>query len=288
MATEKRLAYIDGYDHPHVISGQGTMGLEIIDQVRNLDAVVLPVGGGGLLAGVALAVKTVYPNIQIIGVESQKCASFQTAMDAGQPTKIDVDHSTTLTDALSVPEVGKNAFHIARRFVDKLVAVSEDHIGLAVLKLIESERAVVEGSGAAGVAALLGGYLPELHNKRVAVPLCGGNIDPSVLSSCIEKGLALDGRLVRFAITVNENSGGLARLIALLASVSARIRDMTQERVLIDNSIFTLKCNVLVEVRDFKHAQSVKTTLESTYNDVLWNSRTNNNSVHNICDDGLV
>ncbi|KAL9951142.1 hypothetical protein ACROYT_G043755 [Oculina patagonica] len=285
MATEKRLAYIDGSDHPHVIIGQGTMGLEIIDQVQNLDAVILPVGGGGLLAGVALAVKTVYPNIQIIGVESQTCASFQPAMDAGQPTKVNVDHRTTLTDALSVPEVGKNAFHIARGLVDKLVAVSEDHIGLAVLKLVESERTVVEGSGAAGVAALLGGYLPELQGKRVIVPLCGGNVDPSVLGSCIEKGLALDGRLVRFVITVDEQSGGLAGLIALLASVSARIRDMTQERVLLDNSISTMKCNVLVEVRDFRHAQTVKSTLECAYNDVIWNARTTENSIHNICDD---
>lgn len=272
MATEKRLAYIEGHDHPHVISGQGTIGLEIIDQVCNVDAVVLPVGGGGLLAGVALAVKTVYPDVQIIGVESKRCPSFQTAIDAGHPVTLNIDHPSALTDALNLPKVGKNAFHIATGLVDKLVAVSDDHISLAVLKLIENERAVTEGSGAAGVAALLGGYLPELHGKRVVVPLCGGNIDPSVLSSCIEKGLALEGRLVRFTITVDEKSGGLAQIITLLASVSARIRDMTQEQILTDNNMFTLKCNVLVEVRDSKHAQSVKTSLESYYKDVLWNA----------------
>ncbi|XP_027043251.1 uncharacterized protein LOC113671243 [Pocillopora damicornis] len=166
MATEKRLAYIEGHDHPHVISGQGTIGLEIIDQVCNVDAVVLPVGGGGLLAGVALAVKTVYPDVQIIGVESKRCPSFQTAIDAGHPVTLNIDHPSALTDALNLPKVGKNAFHIATGLVDKLVAVSDDHISLAVLKLIENERAVTEGSGAAGVAALLGGYLPELHGKR--------------------------------------------------------------------------------------------------------------------------
>ncbi|CAH3161060.1 unnamed protein product [Pocillopora meandrina] len=241
MATEKRLAYIEGHDHPHVISGQGTIGLEIIDQVCNVDAVVLPVGGGGLLAGVSLAVKTVYPDVQIIGVESKRCPSFQTAIDAGHPVTLNIDHPSALTDALNLPKVGKNAFHIATGLVDKLVAVSDDHISLAVLKLIENERAVTEGSGAAGVAALLGGYLPELHGKRVVVPLCGGNIDPSVLSSCIEKGLALEGRLVRFTITIDEKSGGLAQIITLLASVSARIRDMTQEQILTDNNMFTLK-----------------------------------------------
>lgn len=272
MATEKRLAYIEGHDHPHVISGQGTIGLEIIDQVCNVDAVVLPVGGGGLLAGVALAVKTVYPDVQIIGVESKRCPSFQTAIDAGHPVTLNIDHPSALTDALNLPKVGKNAFHIATGLVDKLVAVSDDHISLAVLKLIENERTVTEGSGAAGVAALLGGYLPELHGKRVVVPLCGGNIDPSVLSSCIEKGLALEGRLVRFTITIDEKSGGLAQIITLLASVSARIRDMTQEQILTDNNMFTLKCNILVEVRDSKHAQSVKTSLESYYKDVLWNA----------------
>lgn len=272
MATEKCLAYIEGHDHPHVISGQGTIGLEIIDQVCNVDAVVLPVGGGGLLAGVALAVKTVYPDVQIIGVESKRCPSFQTAIDAGHPVTLNIDHPSALTDALNLPKVGKNAFHIATGLVDKLVAVSDDHISLAVLKLIENERAVTEGSGAAGVAALLGGYLPELHGKRVVVPLCGGNIDPSVLSSCIEKGLALEGRLVRFTITIDEKSGGLAQIITLLASVSARIRDMTQEQILTDNNMFTLKCNILVEVRDSKHAQSVKTSLESYYKDVLWNA----------------
>lgn len=272
MATEKRLAYIEGHDHPHVISGQGTIGLEIIDQVCNVDAVVLPVGGGGLLAGVALAVKTVYPDVQIIGAESKRCPSFQTAIDAGHPVTLNIDHPSAFTDALNLPKVGKNAFHIATGLVDKLVAVSDDHISLAVLKLIENERAVTEGSGAAGVAALLGGYLPELHGKRVVVPLCGGNIDPSVLSSCIEKGLALEGRLVRFTITIDEKSGGLAQIITLLASVSARIRDMTQEQILTDNNMFTLKCNILVEVRDSKHAQSVKTSLESYYKDVLWNA----------------
>ncbi|EDO45131.1 predicted protein [Nematostella vectensis] len=166
LADQKGLAYINGYDHPHILSGQGTVGLEIIDQVYPLDAVIVPVGGGGLLAGIAIAVKTIYPHVKIIAAESERCASFKAAMEAGAPVKVEAHHSETLADGLCVPQVGSNAFANAKDLVNKVIVVSEDFIGLAILHLIELEKSVVEGAGATGLAAVLSGQLPELKGKR--------------------------------------------------------------------------------------------------------------------------
>ncbi|KAG8291468.1 hypothetical protein J6590_059639 [Homalodisca vitripennis] len=161
---ELGLTYINGYDHPHIIAGQGTLGLEIVEQVQDIDAVVVPVGGGGLIAGVALAVKSLHPNVKIIGVESDRCASFSNALSCGKPTPVPI--KSTLADGLAVPLVGYNAFHTARPLVDKMVVVKEEWIAIAILRLVEMEKCVVEGAGAIGLAAILAGHLPELRNKR--------------------------------------------------------------------------------------------------------------------------
>ncbi len=154
IAKEKGLAYIDGYDDPAIVAGQGTMGLEIVEQIPDLEAVIIPVGGAGLLAGVSLAIKTLRPKVKIIAVEAENVASFSAALEAGKPTKIDV--RPTLADGLAIPKVGSNAFQIARPLVDLVVIVSEEQIALAILRLIELQKSVVEGAAAApgGLAEL--------------------------------------------------------------------------------------------------------------------------------------
>lgn len=197
-AEYPELKYINGYDDPEIIAGAGTMGLEILEQFKDVDVILVPVGGAGLIAGVALAVKTLRPKVQIIGVEPENCMSFAAAMEAGRP----VSHfkEGTIADGLAVPVVGPTSFEVARYLVDQTVAVSERMIAIAVLRLIETERLVVEGGGAAALAAILPGgpLFGAFKGKNVCVPLCGGNIDTSTLGRIIERGLAADERLIRF------------------------------------------------------------------------------------------
>src|SRR5437764_12216525 len=193
LAADKGLAYIDGYDDPAIIAGQGTMGIEIVDQVKDVDAVIVPVGGAGLLAGVSLAVKTLRPQPKIIAGEAENVSSFSAAMKAGEPIKIALQ--PTLADGLAIPQVGANAFAIAREHVDQSITVNEEQIAIAILRLVELEKTVVEGAAATPLAAVLSGKLPELAGKRVVLLLCGGNIDPNILGRVIERGLVADGRL---------------------------------------------------------------------------------------------
>ncbi|XP_069192650.1 uncharacterized protein [Procambarus clarkii] len=263
MAKDQGLLYINGYDHPHILAGQGTMGLEIVEQVPNIDAVVIPVGGAGLIAGVALAVKALYPHVQVIGVEAERCASFSAAMKAGRPVYVKAE--STLADGLAVPMVGVNAFATASRLVDKVVTVREEWIAIAILRLVECEKAVVEGAGATALAAILAGELPELKGKRVVIPLCGGNIDTTVLGRCLERGLAADGRLVKFTVTVSDRPGGIAELTRLMANLGVSIKDMVHERAWIRSDIFSVEVKVMAETKDFEHWLELKAALEQRY-----------------------
>lgn len=162
-ARDHGMTYINGFDHPDVVAGQGTVGLEIMEEVKNIDAIVVPVGGGGLLAGIAVAVKTLRPEIELIGVEAESCASFANAMNNEHHP---LEPESSLADGLAVPTVGINAVYNASGKVDKLVSVCEESIALAILRLLEMEKAVVEGGGAVGLAALISGALPHLKGKR--------------------------------------------------------------------------------------------------------------------------
>mmetsp|Transcript_5230 Transcript_5230/g.11634 ORF Transcript_5230/g.11634 Transcript_5230/m.11634 type:complete len:214 (-) Transcript_5230:39-680(-) len=207
IAREKDLTYINGYDHPHIIAGQGVIGLEMLEKVPEADAIVVPVGGGGLIAGIALAAKNIKPSITIIGVETSHCPSMYKAFEEGEPVQVRVDD--TIADGLAVSKVGANAYQISKKLVDRIVLVHEKDVALAILRLLEVTKTVVEGAGATGIAALLGGYLPELAGKTVITPLCGGNIDMSVLGRIIERGLVEDSRMVRLKCAISDRPGRL-------------------------------------------------------------------------------
>jgi len=268
LSKEKNLVYINGYDHPHIIAGQGTLGLEVADQVNDLDAVVVPVGGGGLIAGVALALKTLYPKTTVIGVESERCASFSRALNAGKPVYTPIE--STLADGLAVPMVGYNAFATAAPLIDKMVVVKEEWIAIAILRLVELEKCVVEGAGAAGLAAILAGQLDELKGKKVVLPLCGGNIDTTVLGRCLDRGLACDGRLLKFTVTVSDRPGGIAELCRHMASIGISIKDIMHERAWIQSDIFSVEVKVVCETRDIEHANVLKDMLHSNYKEVVF------------------
>lgn len=261
IAGEKGLTYINGFDHPDIIAGQGTLGLEIAEQVPDVDAVIVPIGGAGLIAGVALALKGLKPGVKIIGVEPERAASFTAALAAGQPVKVDV--RPTLADGLSVPQVGENAFRIARPLVDRTVLVSEHAIALAILRLLELEKAVVEGAGAAPLAACLAGLVPELKGKNVVLPLCGGNIDTPILGRVLERGLASDGRLCRFTATISDRPGGLARFAGLIAETGASIIEITHDRAFASDDITTVSVHCIVETRDAGHIAELRERLDT-------------------------
>uniref|UniRef100_A0A915NRW2 L-serine deaminase n=1 Tax=Meloidogyne floridensis TaxID=298350 RepID=A0A915NRW2_9BILA len=250
LAQENKQKYINGFDNPDVIAGQGTIGLEILEEVKDVDAILVPVGGGGLIAGVALAVKTLKPEVSIIGIESEICPSFANALN-GTNDPLFPDQS--LADGLSVPTVGSNALLIAQGLIDQMITVSEGSIALAILRLIEVEKSVVEGGGAVGLAALVSGKLDHLRGKRVVAILTGGNIDTTVLGRTIERGLAVDGRLIKFDVVVSDRPGGIAELTAEIAKIGASIKEIFHERAWLSANIHSVMVKIVCETRGEQH-----------------------------------
>ncbi|MDB6067678.1 MAG: Threonine dehydratase [Pedosphaera sp.] len=255
LGIERGFTLIHGFDDPTVIAGQGTMGLEILEQVPDLDAIIVPVGGAGLIAGVALAIKTLKPKVTVIGVQPDRATSFVASLKTGKPVMVPI--KPTLADGLAISCVGTNAFAIARKFVDRTVVVKERDIALAVLRLIELEKAVVEGAGAAALAACLAGLVPELAGRKVVLPLCGGNIDTTILGRILERGLASDGRLCRFSATISDRPGGLAQFASLIADEGASIIDIEHDRAFNNGDINTVAVHCVVETRNAGHIHSL-------------------------------
>lgn len=264
------MEYINGYDDAAILAGAGTLGLEIMQDVPDVDAVVIPCGGGGLLAGVGLAIKTLKPGVDVLAVEPENCPSFAAALKAGRP--VATPTLTTLADGLAVPTVGGRAFEVARACTDDCVAVPEAAIALAVLRLIEGDKLATEGGGAAGLAALLPGQPlhAQLQGKKVVLPLCGGNIDTTTLGRVLERGLAADGRLCRFVATVSDRPGGIARLTRFLADAGASLKDIYHERAWLQSAVDRVQVRCVIETADQQHADEVRSALEQSRWPVVW------------------
>src|SRR5882724_11194315 len=260
LVLSEGLTYIHGFDDPAIIAGQGTLGLELFEQVRDLDAIVCPIGGGGLIAGVATAVKSLRPRIKIIGVESVSTGNFTAALRAGKP--VPVPRRPTLADGLATLTVGANSFKLARRRVDQVIRVSEESIALAILRMVELEKTVVEGAAAAPLAAMMAGQLPALRGKRVALIVCGGNIDPAILSRVIEKGLVHDGRLTRFTAKISDRPGGLAVLCRVIAEAGASIKDIEHDRAFSGPDVSAVLAVCTVETRNRAHIATLHRALK--------------------------
>ncbi|CAH1110321.1 unnamed protein product [Psylliodes chrysocephalus] len=248
-----------------------------MEQVQDIDAVVVPTGGGGLLAGVAVAVKTLNPSIKIIGVESERCASYSKAMETAGPTHTDIE--ATLADGLAVPQVGFNAWRTSKNLIDKMVVVKEEWIAVAILRFIENEKCVVEGAGACGLAAILSGHLDEFKGKRIVLILSGGNIDTTILGRCLERGLAADGRLVKCKITVSDRPGGISELCKLMGSIGVSIKDIIHERAWVTSDVFSVEVKVVCETRDYSHTIELRELLYSKYKKVQFDNIPMNNFV---------
>jgi threonine dehydratase len=223
LQKEKGYTFVHAFDDPRVIAGQGTVGLELLDQNPDLEVFVVPIGGGGLAAGMAIALKETNPGVRIVGVQSENIAGMKASLEAG---KIITVPGSTIADGIAVARPGEHNFPIVQKYVDEIVTVSEEEIADAILVLIESEKTVTEGSGAAGVAAVLNNKVASIAGKQVCVVLTGGNIDTTFLSKILERGLAKEGRLAKFRIIAPDRPGSMAELAGIAASHEANILDI--------------------------------------------------------------
>lgn len=259
LVVAENLTYIHGFDAPAIIAGQGTIGLEILRQVPDVEAILCPVGGGGLIAGLATAVKALRPRVKIIGVESVSTGNLSAALRAGRPAIQPRQH--TLADGLATLTVGAEAFALACGRVDEVVQVKEEWIALAILRMIELEKTVVEGAAAVPLAAMMAGLLPKLRGRKVALVVGGGNIDPAVLSRVIEIGLVNDGRLTRFAAVISDRPGGLAELSRVIAAAGASIKDIAHDRAFSGPDVSAVRAVCTVETRDRAHITALHRAL---------------------------
>ncbi len=254
LESEQQLTYIPGFDDPDVIAGAGTLGLELLEDVPDVDVVICPVGGGGLIAGVGRAIKSLKPTVRLIGVEPANAPTMHASIRAGVVTK--VDSKPTLADGLAVSEVGKLCFEIGREVFDDLLLVDEAAIARAVLRLLELEKTVIEGAGAVPLAAAMDESF-DLAGKKVVLLLCGGNIDMSVISKVIDRGLAADGRLCRLVAHVSDRPGSLATLTKVLGATGASVKEVEHDRHFGPPDVALVNIICVLETRDFEHIEQI-------------------------------
>jgi threonine dehydratase len=258
LSAREGLVFIHPYDDPLVIAGQGTVALEMLEQQPELDALLVPVGGGGLIAGMATAAKALRPAIRVYGVESRPwCAMHQRL--SGLDVAVGGD---TIAEGLAVRDVGELALAIARERVDGILLVEEETIERAIVDLIEIEKTVAEGAGAAGFAVLLE-HAGRFAGQRVGIPICGGNIDSRVLSAVLMRGLVRDGRLVRLRVAMPDVSGSLARVATMIGEAGGNIVEVQHQRVFGTASVRTPEVEFVVETRGREHTRTLIAHLEA-------------------------
>jgi threonine dehydratase len=257
---ENGLTLIHAFDDDAVIAGQGTLGLEILQQHSDIEVVVAPIGGGGLIGGVACAVKETNPKVRIFGVQPARIASMKAAVAEGKP--VTLNSAKTIADGIAVRRAGERTLPLVQKYVDDIVTVEEEEIANAILLLLEREKTLAEGAGAAAIAAVLNRKLP-LQGKRVAVLVCGGNIDVTLLSRIIERGLVKDGRLVRLRIHLPDYPGALHRLTGILADHRANIVETAYDRAYHGVNLGDTAIDITMETRGPDHIAELLAVLVS-------------------------
>ena len=258
LAKRDNLVFVHPYEDPLIMAGQGTVGLEMLQAVPDLDILVVPVGGGGLLSGIATAARALNPKIKLYGVESQTYPSMHQRL-AGQPVKVGGD---TIAEGIAVKDVGDTAFAIIKKEVEEVLVVQEETIERAIVALIEIEKTVAEGAGAAALAALLE-HPQHFAGKRVGIPISGGNIDSRVLASVLMRGLVRDARLVRLRVTMPDVSGSLAKVTQMIADAGGNIVEVLHQRIFGTASVRSPEVEFLVETRDREHTQALVRSMQA-------------------------
>ena len=257
LAQAEGRTYVHPYDDPDVIAGQGTCALEMLADDPDLDVLLVPVGGGGLLAGMAVAARHLAPGVELVGVETERYASMAARVAGVEPDC----GGPTIAEGIAVARAGRLSGRIVEALVDDIVTVSEEHVEEAMNLLLEIEKVVVEGAGAAGVAALIG-HRDRFAGRKVGVVLTGGNVDPRLLASVIMRGLIRHGRLTRLHVEVPDVPGSMGNLTTLLGDQGANIVEILHQRLFVDLSARSAVVEVTVETLDLTHAERVVAALE--------------------------
>lgn len=258
LQKETGMTFIHPYDDELVIAGQGTIGLEILDQLPDVEAVVVPVGGGGLLAGVAFAIKSLRPDVKIYGVQAAGAASMYNAYR--DHTYETLDHVDTFADGIAVKTPGETTFKMIEQYVDGIVTVSEDEIAAAILALMENQKLVAEGAGATPVAAALFGKLP-IEGKKTVCLISGGNIDVNILSRVITRGMIMSGRKTNLMIALEDKPGQLTRVSEIISGMGANVVSVQYD--LADPNMTVTSCflKLGLETRDHTQIEQIKAKL---------------------------
>ena len=254
------LTLIHAFDDEAVIAGQGTLGLEILEQQPDIEAIVVPIGGGGLIGGIACAAKEMNPAVKVYGVQPARIPSMKAAIAAGKPVAL--RSATTIADGIAVRRAGERTFPLVQKYVDEIATVEEEEIANAILLLLEREKTLAEGAGAAALAAVLNRKLP-LAGQRVAVLVCGGNIDVTLLARIIERGLVKDGRLVRLRVHLPDYPGALHRLTGILADHRANIVETAYDRAYHGVNLGDTAIDITMETRGPDHIAELLSALLS-------------------------
>lgn len=261
LQQKEGYTYVHAFDDEKVIAGQGTIGLEMAEALPEISAVVVPIGGGGLISGIATAVKAHNPKARVIGVQSENVNWVNRSLEAGKPVM--AEHGQTIADGIAVKSPGELTLPIIRELVDEVVEVSEEEIARAIFFAVQNNRLVVEGAGAAGLAALLAKKITFKPNDCVCTVLCGGNIDPNLLARVLEQVLVRQGRYILLKLLVLDRPGMLATLLDHVAETRANVIEVFHRRAMWLAPLGRVGIEMLLEVRDNDHARQVQTHLES-------------------------
>ena len=259
LREEHNFNFIHPFEDEMIIAGQGTMALELIDQQPSLDVIISPIGGGGLISGVALVYKALKPDVRIIGVEAEVLASMTASRSAGE--RLHLDPAQTIADGIAVKEPGAITFDLVQRYVDDIVTVSEEEIANAIMLLLEREKTVVEGAAAATLAALANKHIQGVAGKNVCMLLCGGNIDVNLISRIIDQGLSKDGRMFRCIVSMEDRPGSLASLLGTIADAEANVIEVHHQRTF-NVGLGEVDIALTLETRGFDHVSSMVALLE--------------------------
>ena len=257
---KRKLTFVHPFEDEEVMAGQGTIALEILEKCQDLDAVLIPVGGGGLISGMGSAIKNLNPNIEVIGVSALGAPAFKNSFDLKKA--VDSTSVRTIADGIAVRDTSSVTLAIALECVDKIISVDDEEIASAILFLLERQKLVVEGAGSVGVAALLHNKLEYLKGKKVAVVLSGGNMDVTLLSVIIEKGLLKSGRKMKVTVTLVDKPGSLMRLTEILRDLNANIVHISYDRTSISLDYGDANVTVHMETKGEEHQTQIHSVLK--------------------------
>ena len=261
LEREEGRTYVHAFDDPVVMAGQGTLGLEIVDDCPELDTVVVPIGGGGLISGVAVAIKEQLPDVRVVGVQAEGAASAAESLEAGEVTEIDsVD---TIADGIATRSVGEQTLDVMSEYVDEVVAVDDREIALTLTLLLERSKTLVEGAGAVALAAVLSEAFAYDEGETIVAALCGGNIDLNRLGTVIRRGLVQMGRYLKITIDLKDRPGELERVSSIVARTGANVYAVHHDRTSRDVAVNAAELELELETDDAEHAADIVDALEA-------------------------